>query len=82
MALIGKKSEVWAFSDDVTTFDGGVSGFIPDADGYFEGQLRNDSTDRTFFVKGGLLYPLDLSAARSTGKSGVAELLLIRGHGR
>jgi hypothetical protein len=82
MALIGKKSEVWAFADDVTTFAVGVAGFIPDADGNFEGRLRDDASDRTFFVKGGVLYPLDLANARLTGKSGVAELTLIRGKGR
>jgi hypothetical protein len=82
MALIGKKSEVWAFSDDVTEFAEGVSGFIADVDGYFEGKLRDDATARTITVKGGVLYPLDLLAALQSGKSGVTELLLIRGKGR
>jgi hypothetical protein len=53
-------------------------GFIPDADGSFEGRSIDDTADRTFNVKGGAVYPISIKLAKSTGAVGVSELLIIQ----
>lgn len=75
-ALIGMKSQALTTSDDGTTLTRN-HGFIPNADGNFEGRLRYDTSDRTFFVKQGLFYPLELDQVTLTGATGVTEITLI-----
>jgi len=63
---------------DSTEVAAPVVGFIPDVDGTFEGRLRGDSADRTFKVLAGVFYPLDIKLAKSTGATGVTQLLIVR----
>jgi len=72
---IGNKSLEHVLHDS-NTQDVRSCGFIPDADGSFEGRLRQDEADRTFNVKGGALYPGDILLAKASGALGVAELLV------
>jgi hypothetical protein len=82
IALTGNKSEAFPLHDTNTPTAGSV-GFVPDASGTFEGQLKDDTTDRTIPVVGGQFYPFELSVAKSTGKTGtVSELLIIFGQYR
>jgi len=76
MALIGTSSESWTLHD--TTEIDPNAGYIADLDGSFEGKLRNDTTARTIFVKGGVFYPFDLKLAQSTSAVNVTEITIIR----
>jgi hypothetical protein len=79
VGIIGSKSEAFPLHDTNTPTAGSV-GFVPDATGTFEGQLVDDTTDRTIPVVGGQFYPFELSVAKTTGKTGsVTELLIIFG---
>ena len=75
MTLIGTSAAEHTLHD--STEVAANQGFIPDADGSFEGKLRNDTSVRTFNVLGGHFYPLDIKLAQDTGKVGVAQLLIV-----
>jgi len=75
---IANKSLAVTASDDGAVADARyMVGFIPNIDGNFEGQLSKDSSDRTFFVLGGLVYPLHLKDFTLTGATGVTELTIL-----
>lgn len=76
--LIGNASAEHALHDS-NEIAAPVVGFVPDADGTFEGRLRGDSADRTMPVLGGVFYPWDIKLAKSTGSTGtVSELFIVR----
>ena len=63
---------------DTNTQDVISCGFVPDLSGSFEGQFRQDSSDRTITVIGGAFYPFDVKVAKLAGATGtVSELLII-----
>ena len=69
-------TEAWTLHDTNTI--GPNMGFIPNIDGNFEGKARGDSTARTFFVLGGVVYPIDIMLAQNTSSSGTTELTILR----
>lgn len=78
--LIGTKRTTHALhnSTEIAQNDG----FMVDADGNFEGKLRDDSTADTFYVLKGVFYPLDLKLAQATGATGVTEVYVFNGKRR
>lgn len=81
MALIGTTSTEHTLHDTNVVPAGSV-GFIPQLDGNFEGRAEDDAADRTFYVKAGLFYPISLTLAKTTGATGVTQLLIIHGSRR
>lgn len=53
-------------------------GFMVDADGILSFRARADTTLRTFAVKAGVVYPIDLLQVDITGSTTVAQVLILR----
>ncbi len=75
MPLIGSKTAEHALHDS-TVIEPNY-GFVPDITGNFEGQLRGDSGDSTFFVVAGVYYPEDIKLAKSTSSANTTQLRVI-----
>ncbi len=75
MALIGSSTAEHTLHD--STVIAKNFGFVPNISGNFEGQLREDSADSTFFVVAGVYYPEDIKLAKTTSSSGTTQLRII-----
>ncbi len=79
VAIIGNKSTAFPLHDTNLIAAGSV-GFVADATGSFEGQLADDTADKTIPVIAGQFYPFELKYARTAGSTGTtAELLIVYG---
>jgi hypothetical protein len=79
VTIVGNSSTAFPLHDTNQIAAGSV-GFVADATGTFEGQLADDTADKTIPVTGGQFYPFELKYARSTAKTGTTtELLIIYG---
>lgn len=79
VAMIGNKSVAFPLHDTNLIAAGSV-GFVADATGTFEGQLAEDTADKTIPVVGGMFYPFELKYARDASSTGTtAELLIVYG---
>jgi len=80
MALIGKKTTEHTLHDTNVVPADSV-GFIANGAGTFEGRAIGDAADRTIPVVIGGFYPIELTLAKNTGKTGsVTQLVIVHAH--
>lgn len=80
--LVGNSSVAFPLHDTNEILAGSI-GFVANLPGTFEGQLRDDSTDRTIPVIAGIFYPFELKFARDASSTGTtSELLIVYGRYR
>jgi hypothetical protein len=75
MVRIGTKTAEHALHDSTEIAPN--FGFIPDVTGNFEGQLRFDTGDSTFFVVAGVYYAEDIRLAKDTSSANTTQLRII-----